>query len=255
VSKSPGATVERDGRATLVVRRTGGGSGAVSVAFQTEQRAGAEATEGVDYTRTAGRLDWADGDTGERRIDVPIAANSDVYEGVERFDVVLSDPQGGAGLGTRKSAVAIEGDGYPAGVLSVEPVVASLLEGDVVASFRVNRSFYSTGTVSVTVTPTGITATTNVDFSGAPVTVTWADGDSSSKVVSVTIISDKKHESDETLTVALSSPTGGAIVSPQAPTAVTIVDNDGSSGGGRFGMLGALLLGFAGVLRALRRPV
>ena len=255
VRKSPGATVEQDGQATLVVRRTGGSSGAVSVAFQTEQRAGAEATEGEDYTRTVGRLEWPDGDTGERLIGVPIAANSSVQEGVERFDVVLSDPQGGAGLGTRRSAVAIEGDGYPAGVLSAEPIVSSLLEADVAASFRVIRSLYSTGTVSVTVTPVGITATANEDFTATPVTVTWADGDFASKVVSFTIRADKRHEDDETFTVALSSATGGAVVSSQAPAAVTIMDNDRSNGGGRFGMLGALLLGCAGVWRAVRRTV
>lgn len=69
----------------------GGDSGEVSVAFET--RAGLasnemQATPGVDYTTVAGRLTWADGETTDKQVIVPIATGTAI-EGTEYFSVVI----------------------------------------------------------------------------------------------------------------------------------------------------------------------
>ena len=240
------AVNEHDGQAVVNVRRIGGSAGAVSVAYQTEP---GNAVAGADYTHTSGRLDWGDGDTGDRQIAVPIVLGSESFETDEYFAVRLSDPQGGVGLGTFEATVGILGDVIPAGVFSVKTDIASTVERPGSVEFRVNRLYDSVGAASVTVTPVGETATAGKDFDATPVTLTWVDGDSSVKTISVTIMDDNESEGDETFSVALSAPTGGAIIAPETPQSVTISDNDRSGGGGKFGALIALLLGFAGAWR------
>ncbi len=240
------AVNEHDGQAVVNVRRIGGSAGAVSVAYQTEP---GNAVSGADYTHTSGRLDWGDGDTGDRQIAVPIVLGSESFETNEYFAVRLSDPQGGTGLGTFEATVGILGDVIPAGVFSVNTDTASTVERPGSVEFRVSRLYYSVGAASVTVTPVGGAATAGKDFDATPVTLTWADGDSSVKTIRVTIMDDNKSEGDETFSVALSAPTGGAIIAPETPPSVTISDNDRSRGGGKFGALIALLLGFAGAWR------
>lgn len=249
------AATEQTGQVTVTVQRTGGSSGAVSVAYNTVDHGfDGSATAGADFTATMGNFSWGDGDSSEREITVALAADNDDQELEEGFEVALSAPVGGAGLGTRKANVAIRGLGYPAGVFSVT-APASVLESTRVAQFFVNRDYYGAGAVSVTVTPVGVTATAGQDFGATPVTLTWADGDMSPKLIEVPITRNRKKEVDETFTVALSSPTGGAILAADSPGAVRIVDNVGNTGGGgRFGALGMLLLGFAGLLRGVRRP-
>ena len=238
---------EEAGQAVVNVRRIGGSAGAVSVAYQTEP---GNAVAGSDYTHTSGRLDWGDGDTGDRQITVPIVLGSESFEPDEYFGVTLSDPQDGAGLGTYKATVGIPGDVIPAGVFSVQPNTTSIVEGPGSVVFIVSRLYYSVGAVSVTVTPVGQSASAGTDFVATPVTLTWADGDSSAKTISVTIVDDKKTEDNETFSVALSAPTGGAVIAPETPQTVTINDEDrASGGGGKFGALIALLLGFASAWR------
>lgn len=250
------AATEQTGQVTVTVQRTGGSSGAVSVAYNTVVLGldDGSATAGADFTAVMGNLSWGDGDSSEREITVSIAADNDDQELEERFDVALSDPVGGAGLGTRRANAAIRGRGYPAGVFSVT-ADARALESSQVAIFQVHRLHYAEGVVSVTVTPVGITATAGNDFEATPVTLRWADGDMSTKIVSVPVTRNKKKESNETLTVALSAPTGGALLAAEPPGTTSIVDDVGDTGGGgRSGALGLLLLGVAGLLRRLRQP-
>ena len=89
-------------QAVMHVRRIGGSTGAVSVAYQTHPDTDriAGATPGQDYTAVSGRLQWADGDSSDKSILVPLATGEAVKEGEEFFSVQISDPQGGAGLGT-----------------------------------------------------------------------------------------------------------------------------------------------------------
>jgi hypothetical protein len=94
-----------EGAATLslIVRRTGGTQGAVTVEFS-----GVDGTAlaGSDYSVTPGTLRWEDGHWGDRTITVTLFADA-VPEGSETFDVVLSPPTGGAVLGTASLRVTV----------------------------------------------------------------------------------------------------------------------------------------------------
>jgi hypothetical protein len=94
-----------EGAATLslIVRRMGGTQGAVTVEFS-----GVDGTAlaGSDYSVTPGTLRWEDGHWGDRTITVTIFADA-APEGSETFDVVLSNPTGGAALGTASVRVTV----------------------------------------------------------------------------------------------------------------------------------------------------
>jgi hypothetical protein len=87
---------EAAGTITITVLRTGGSSGAVSVTLNTSN---GTAVAPADYGAVVGAvLNWADGDTAPKTINISIVADG-VTEPSETFDVVLSNPTGGASLG------------------------------------------------------------------------------------------------------------------------------------------------------------
>jgi uncharacterized delta-60 repeat protein len=224
--KTPSIEVTEQGHeAVVTVRRMGGDSGRVSVAYQTAAGRRVLATGGEDYTQVTGRLSWADGDTGDQEIRVPITSDTGPPEESEQFLVVLSDTDGGAGLGTRNASVEILGDGYPAGQFAIEvrtPVVTE--PGS--AHVQVARNYYAAGKVSVRLTLMAGTATAGDDFDAQPVTLTWAAGELGFKSVSIAIRDDATEEQDETFTLQLSSPTGGAIIGPRSRGTITIAAHD-----------------------------
>lgn len=257
----PGSTeaLEQDGQAVVTVRRIGGSTGAVAVDYST--RTGGVgpgwAVVGEDFTAVQGRLEWLDGDTGEREVVVPIFVGGATPEGPEQFDVTLTNASGGAGLGTLTARVAIRGDGHPSGLFSIEGRQLQVVEGKGATSFQVLRNFYGSGRVSVTVRIANGSATLGQDYGwpagglGADQVLTWEDGDMSPRMVMVTSLADKRNEPDETFTASITSPTGGAVLGTQTSVTATIIDNDESGGGGRIAGFGALLLAFGGLLRRI----
>jgi hypothetical protein len=106
--------------ATLSVVRTAGRDGVVSAHFNTRQapadpRSSPPSTTHVagadtDYRTTSGRLEWGDGDEGERSINVDIINDQDQEER-EIFLVELDDVQGRTGLyGISQFIVGINDD-------------------------------------------------------------------------------------------------------------------------------------------------
>jgi hypothetical protein len=104
------SVAETDGHSTLAVQRSGGTTGAVTVAYAT---ADGSATAGEDYAETEGILSWADGEGGVKSITVPITDDS-VLEPSETFSATLSNPTGGATLGSPTAeTVTIADDDNP----------------------------------------------------------------------------------------------------------------------------------------------
>ncbi|MGE3780686.1 MAG: PQQ-dependent sugar dehydrogenase, partial [Pirellulaceae bacterium] len=98
---SPTYTVQENGAtATIVVTRTGGSAGAVSVQYATSN---GTATAGGDYTATSGTLTLAPGELS-RTFTIPILDDTAV-EPNETIYLALSAPGGGATLGTPATAV------------------------------------------------------------------------------------------------------------------------------------------------------
>ncbi|HEX2642246.1 MAG TPA: IPTL-CTERM sorting domain-containing protein [Thermoanaerobaculia bacterium] len=92
---------ESAGTVTITATRTGGSDGAVSVTFSTSN---GTAQSPADYNGTVGTLSWADGDTAPKSFTVAILDDA-VVEPSETFNVTLSNPQGGATLGSNVTEV------------------------------------------------------------------------------------------------------------------------------------------------------
>ncbi|HYH85321.1 MAG TPA: Calx-beta domain-containing protein, partial [Pyrinomonadaceae bacterium] len=71
----------------------------------------------------------------------------------------------------------------------------------------------SSGEVSVTYTVTDGTANAGSDYTITPATdtLTWPDGDTADKNITITVEGDTTYEANETVGLTLSSPTGGAV--------------------------------------------
>src|SRR5664279_1014371 len=93
---------ESAGALTLVVQRTGDINAALTVDYAT---ADGTATNGIKYTAVAGTLAFGAGETN-KSIVVPILDEGFV-ESTKTFRVTLSNPTGGAILGTRTIATVL----------------------------------------------------------------------------------------------------------------------------------------------------
>jgi hypothetical protein len=87
--------------ATLSVYRSGSNQGAVSVRYSSYS---GDAETSEDFSAFTGELHWSDGESGARTIDLPLI-DDQIYEGEERFNVVLSDFTGEALPGTHTALV------------------------------------------------------------------------------------------------------------------------------------------------------
>ncbi|MFO1497454.1 MAG: Calx-beta domain-containing protein [Verrucomicrobiota bacterium] len=101
------AVNETAGTVNVVIRRAGGNVGAVGCNYAT---ANGTAAAGSNFSATSGSLFWGIGDTSDRNLVIPILNVSTV--GSKSFTLNLSNPTGGASLGSPSSAtVTINGSG------------------------------------------------------------------------------------------------------------------------------------------------
>ena len=98
--------------------------------------------------------------------------------------------------------------------------------GTSVTQVSVTRTGVSFGAVSATLTQTDGTATSGVDYTNAPITVSFADGETGTKVVSIPILEDTEVEGDETIKLVLDSPTPWARIGAQNKATLRILDNE-----------------------------
>lgn len=104
---------EGETSARFKVLRLDGSAGAVQVSYATSNET---AHYGYDYSQTSGTLNWGANDATPRYINVPITADS-VTENEETFIVTLSNPTGGAVLGSpyvsQGKIVVVPEEGFP----------------------------------------------------------------------------------------------------------------------------------------------
>ena len=87
---SAASVSESAGSVSLPVRRSGPFKGPLTVNYSTEA---ISAVAGQDFTTMNGTLTWADGDTADKQIVVPILSDN-LVEGDEQFKVTLTEPDG-----------------------------------------------------------------------------------------------------------------------------------------------------------------
>jgi subtilisin family serine protease len=217
---------ENGGSIVLTVTRSGGSAGDVSVEYAT---ADGSAAAGADYGASAGTLTLADGETS-RTFAIAILDDA-VFEGNESFNVILSNPSGGATLGTRSTALVTIGENDPQpqpGQLRFSAASYSVAENGGVASIEVVRTGGSDGTVSVNYATSNGSATAGADYAAASGTLTFGPGVTTRRF-DIAIVDDAAYEGNETINLALSAPTGGATLASPSAAVLTIAENDAPS--------------------------
>lgn len=215
------ATVnEGAGTVTLGVTRSGGTTGTVTVQYTTSN---GSATAGSDYTTTSGTLTFGPG-VATRPIAIPITDDT-TTESSETFTVTLSSPTGGASLVSPSTAtVTIADNDSGSQTIQLSASAYSLAESDGTITISVTRSS-TTGARSVDYTTSNGTAIAGTDYSTSAGTLAFAAGEAT-KTFSVTVIDDSTDEGNETVTITLSNPTGGATLGSPSTGTLTIVDDD-----------------------------
>jgi Tol biopolymer transport system component len=82
------------------------------------------------------------------------------------------------------------------------------------------------GAVSVALSASGGSATSGVDHVAIGTTVAFADGEGGTKTFNIVVIDDASDEPDETITLSLASPAGGATLGARTSATVNILDDD-----------------------------
>ncbi len=246
--------IEEGGMAVIVVERSRGEDGDVSIDYSTSD---GTATEGSDYTGASGTLSWSHNDGSDRTFTVPILDDAEA-EGTETVVLTLSNPTGGAIIRSGRGSSTIRilasdggaggpggGDDNPgnddnpgggngddrAGRIKFDQRNFVTTEGAGVAVISVERSRGEDGAVSVDYSTQDGSALAGTDYQAVSGTLNWGPGDGSRRTFQVPIVNDAAGESAEHFRLALSNATGGAVVDMARGSArVTIVDNDQGDG-------------------------
>lgn len=205
----------------LAVSRSGGASGAVSVAWDTQP--GSAST--LDYVSGAAVLSWADGESTDKIISISLIADG-FAEDPERFFVRLYQPEGGATITPPDVASAFISDaGAPT---SIGFVAASqqVDERDALAIVMVNRRGSAEGALSVQYQTIDNSATGGTDYTMVSGQLDWADGDATARSIEIPVIADNEPEGDEDFQVILSAPSGGILTVDVATVTIQNVSNN-----------------------------
>jgi hypothetical protein len=124
------------------------------------------------------------------------------------------------------------GTGIQPGTLALSSATYGVGEGVGMATITVNRTGGTDGTVGISYgtsngTATGgASCTAGVDYIATSGTLSWTNGDSAAKTFNITICDDALFESNETVNVAITTPTGGATLGSPNTAVLTISEND-----------------------------
>jgi hypothetical protein len=215
---------ETGGSATATVMRSAGAADGVSVDYATSN---GSATAGSDYTTISGTLDFAAGELSKSVV-VPILDDGN-GEGNETLDLTLSAPTGGAVLGPRgKMTITITDDESAAGG-TLQLGMAAYKTTETAGSLLVSvlRTGGATSPVSVNYAAIDGTALVGSDFTATSGTLNFGVNERT-KTFPIPILNDTNAEGTESFQIALSNPTGGAILGPRTTAPVSIGDNEGA---------------------------
>lgn len=210
---------ENSGSFNVIVTRTNGSSGTVTVNYATTD---VTAKTPLDYTPAAGTMVFNDGETS-KSINIPIIDNS-VPEGTHYFTITLSNPTGGAVLGNfTKAELSIQDNDYPS--ISINDVSqAEGNSGTTAFTFTVTSSDAITNNISLNYSTANGTATAGSDYQSKSGTVTIPAGQ---KTATLTILvqGNTAPEADKTFFVNLADP--GEVVIVKGKGTGTILNDDG----------------------------
>ncbi len=206
--------------ASVIVRRVGSLAGRATVAYTTSD---GSARSGDDYQARSGIVVFASGQAA-RTITVPIVHDT-LDEADETFSLALADAQD-AQLGTLADATVTIVDDDAGGVVQLTALVFRVNEAGRARVITVQRTLGAASNVTVDYVTSDGTAAAGADYSAMSGTLTFGAGQLTGRIV-VPILNDLAVEGNETFTLQLGNPTGGARLGTRTTGTVTIVDNEG----------------------------
>ena len=217
-STSAYAVAESVGSATVTATLSAASGLTATVAYATSD---GTATAGSDYTAASGTLTFAPGVTS-RTFTVPITDDT-TDEAGETVSLALSGPSN-ATLGTTDTATLTIADNESAPTVAFSASTYAVAEGGGSAIITATLSAASGVTATVAYATSDGTATAGSDYTAAGGTLTFAPG-VTSQTFTVAVTNDTANEADETVSLALSSPSNATLGAPASAT-LTITDND-----------------------------
>ena len=220
--------------ATITVTRTSGLASEVRVHYATVDATGSGiATAGSDYASTSGDLVFTAGVTS-MTFQIPIT-NDTVQEGNETVQLSLTPGTPNAGelpatIGLGSATLTIVDDDA-IGAFSFSSPHFSVGEAEGVAVVTVTRTGTASGnagpgsTVTVHYATSPGTASPITNYTDTSGNLTFAAGETT-KAFQVTVKDDGVVTLDRTVTLTLSSPSGGATLGTQPTATLWIVNND-----------------------------
>ena len=186
---------------------------------------GVTATEGVDYVAASGTLTIP---AGQLCAQVTIQVNVETdNETDETFVVTLSNP-GGAIIAVNEATITIEDCTVPPEedptIVIADPDLAKECEDEEVL-FTVTLSKVSTEVITVNYATQDVSATAGLDYQAASGTLTFQPGETS-KIVTISLISDEVSETPELLRVVLTNPIGALLGDAIGEATVQDCDDD-----------------------------
>ena len=209
----------------ITLTRTGGSDGIVGI---TVTPSNGTAIAPDDYNSNPITVSFANGEIS-KSVFIPID-NDTIFETNETVNLTLSNPTGGATLGTQTSAILtiVDNDSPQQGSLAFSnPTYTVNEDGTLIGTaITVTRTGGSDLEVSATINLSNGSATAPEDYNNSPITVTFANGDATPKIITIPIVNDTLVESTETINLTLTNPSGGAILGSQNTAVLGIVDDD-----------------------------
>lgn len=204
----------------LPVQRLSDASTPVSVDYATLN---GTATAGTHYIATNGTVSFAAGETNQL-IGVTLLHEGRV-EGTNVFQVLLSNPTGGAVLRTRTNATVsiIPNDAR----VQFELTHYTIQRSDGLATLRVLRGNHPPlAPFTVDYATSDGTATNGLAYTASNGTLAFAQGELV-KTVNIPILYHEQQEPDRQFSLTLSNPTSDVSLGAKAKTTITIVDTTG----------------------------
>ncbi|MBM4223966.1 MAG: hypothetical protein FJ167_04070, partial [Gammaproteobacteria bacterium] len=211
---------ENEDVARIIISRTNGSSGLVSVNFATVNGVG-NASAGSDYLSTNGALSFADGETS-KAFHVKLLNDTKV-EGNETVGLTLVGATGGASLGLTNALLTIvEDDTFGTFQFSTNNYIVS--EGSGSVTVVINR-FGDVGLVSVDVISSNLSALAGLDYIQVQQRLDFLPGQTSGNII-IQLINDQVVELPESFSLVLTNATGGALLGAITNATVLITDDD-----------------------------
>ncbi len=182
-----------------------------------------------DFTAVSTTLTFDQAQTVQT-LTVPLT-NDIVPEGTESFSVLMSNAAAlladqrtvAVALPAPTLTVTIIDDDNP-GTLQFSASSPTVSENGGSLTVAVNRIGGTLGAVAVDYASVAGTATAGADFTAVSGRLNWASGDVSAKTFVLPIIDDAVSDPNETITLTLTNPAGGAVAGANAT--VTVLDNE-----------------------------